>query len=79
MNNWIPVSEKLPEIGVEVLVSKYYTKAAKPSKGYYVETATLYGNDDWCSNSDEYKMNPKDHITLAWMPLPEPYKENEDD
>jgi len=61
---WIPVSEKLPEYGEEVLTC---------SNGGFIEIQSLknsYGGywenqrSDWC-DLDEI---------VAWMPLPESYK-----
>lgn len=70
---WIPVSERLPEKGTRVLTSWIYV----PTGTKYIEIAERYGNDDnytFCGDTDEYKMNRKDHEVKAWMPLPEPYK-----
>lgn len=80
---WIPCSERLPERGKEVLVTRDYDGRAdhhKPCR--YVEVASCYGDNDdiaWCSYSDEYKMSPRSHKVIAWMPLPEPYKEDDND
>ena len=65
---WIPVSGRLPEEEVNVLVTrKYGTKR-------YVETAELLCGE-WLCDMDEYKINPKVHSKpIAWMPLPEPFK-----
>ncbi len=64
-NRWIPVSERLPEKNVWVLVTvnqngKCYQEIMRRNK--YIEA--------WSDNIDNYT----DEIT-AWMPLPEPYKE----
>lgn len=65
--HWIPVSERLPEYGIEVLTC---------SSGGFIEIQSLeysYGGywenqkGDW-SEFDE---------VIAWMPLPEPYKPQE--
>ena len=74
---WIPCSERLPERGEDVLVTRDYDGRKDNNKSCrYVEVASCYGEDDditWSSFSDEYKMHPKNHYVVAWMPLPEPY------
>lgn len=63
--HWIPVSEKLPEEGKEMLTC---------SNGGFIEIQSL---EDSCA--DIYWENQKGDWTnidevIAWMPLPEPYK-----
>jgi hypothetical protein len=74
---WIPCSERLPKRGKDVLVTRDYDGREDFNKSCrYVEVAGCFGEDDdisWCSFSDEYKMKPKNHHVIAWMPLPEPY------
>ena len=75
---WIPCSERLPERGEDVLVTRDYDGRKDNNKSCrYVEVASCYGEDDditWSSFSDEYKMHPKNHYVVAWMPLPKPWK-----
>ena len=67
---WIPVSERLPEVGTgEVLVARSYK--GKP----YVDVGEFI-NGTACCWGDEYAINPREHITTHWMPLPEPPKED---
>ena len=63
MSEWIPVNERLPEIGQKVLVSTKRTVFTQVFKGVYSEPNVWH----WEHNSIK-------EIT-AWMPLPEPYKE----
>lgn len=66
---WIPVSEE-PQEG-------YYLITARYGKNYYVDVAN-YECGEWSSYSDEYKQNPREHKVVAYMPLPQPYKEGEE-
>ena len=59
---WIPVSERLPEINVAVIVTDIETTGTYSA--YYM------GNGFWECDNGTFK----DRI-IAWMPLPEPYKE----
>ena len=79
---WVAVSEQLPEEETEVLVTVYF-HGVKDYKGgwnshiepkYYTEVASFY-DDEWHSYTDEYKIARNRHEVIAWMPLPEPYKE----
>lgn len=63
---WIPVSEKLPEVGVTVLGITAFDD---------IYVADLY---DVCGNKEWYANGCYDVPIVAWMPLPEPYKESEE-
>ena len=58
---WIPCSERLPEVHDEVLVT---------ARGE-VSIAWLYVDGKWRSND---MPQPMFRDIIAWMPLPEPYK-----
>lgn len=64
---WIPVSEKLPEDGTWNL----FTDGNKISIERYKADAIdhFYPNGRWFSLDE----------AIAWMPLPEPYRESEED
>lgn len=71
---WIPVSERLPEEGYDVLITKEPFKI----KGYEQEVIIAKRSVDprsgkigWWSEFGALK----DKAVIAWMPLPEPYKE----
>lgn len=58
---WIPVEERLPEIGQAVLASKY--------NGIFLAKHIDDG---------EFEISPSNILEVdAWMPLPEPYAEEE--
>lgn len=65
--HWIPCSERLPNIGEDVLFSV---------ADLYTAEGCLRDDGDYC----QFRWNsiiPKDRVT-AWMPLPEAYKEVEE-
>lgn len=68
---WIPVTEKLPKIGMEVLLSE-------PNA---IMIAEYHGNLEpeglWLVNGYHHYLATTRHC--AWRPLPEPYKEEEND
>lgn len=60
---WIPVFERLPNNRSEVIVS--------------VNDGGIYTTSDWYSDAFGFYAYGKD--VVAWMPLPEPYKEEQHD
>ena len=70
---WIPVSEKLPEVGSEVLVCYDF----KGKRSVYI--ANFYSDGEFHGLDDEY-LTPngrKYRKAVAWMPLPQPYEPQE--
>ena len=67
---WIPVSERLPEVGSKVLVCFDF----KGKRSVYI--ANFYGDGEFHGLDDEYLTSEgrKYRKAVAWMPLPEPYK-----
>ena len=61
--HWIPVTERLPEPSVEVLTTCWNATVG----GTYISVAWMHKDGTWCFREN----------VLAWMPLPEPYKEGE--
>ena len=76
---WIPVTERLPEKLVPVLIQHTYMEYAGISIGYI----TIYGYWEWFGyfmGDDMLHRPPVDGLicpgseyVIAWMPLPEPY------
>lgn len=76
---WIPCSERLPEVGTYVLVSK----KALGFRSNLPNVCTAHRSRDPRSGKEEWndmlfgKLDDDD--VLAWMPLPEPWEEGENE
>ena len=67
---WIPVSERLPEVGSEVFVCFDF----KGKRSVYI--SSFYGDGEFHGLDDEY-LTPegrKYRKAVAWMPLPPSYQ-----
>lgn len=62
---WIPCSERLPEIHVDVILS---LRSLDIVVGFRAETEPYF----YCHCADGCYVDPQN--VIAWMPLPEPYK-----
>ena len=67
---WIPVSERLPEDEQEILFS---TKTGRVHSGKYHDDDSA---NQWYSYRD--KARAWNNVVNAWMPLPDPWKEDKD-
>lgn len=66
---WIPCSERLPEDGENVLVTYKTTDKIHPCQ-YHDDGS----RNPWYSYIDQCRAHM--NVVLAWMPLPEPYRED---
>ena len=67
-NGWIPVSERLPEKNKDVITTVKYS-GFMGMYGRWLKTAFIDDYGEWngeCIGGE----------VIAWMPLPEPYKED---
>lgn len=73
---WIPVTERLPEDEVDVLI---YTTDKKINKAYRRHKSWVENQMEWLVfETLGYGYIYDDDKVLAWMPLPEPYEEGAD-
>ena len=74
--DWIPVAERLPEEDGRYLVTfKYGIKVCMVGYGYCKRTVLGYPIGHGWYSLEEAQYYAEDSI-IAWMPLPEPYKED---
>lgn len=60
---WIPCSERLPDVGVEVITTTDWSDVLIA----WLEKCGAWETEEYILDNDEI---------LAWMPLPEPYRED---
>lgn len=81
---WIPCEERLPEEDKEVLISYRYKEGEGDPRHVYIDITT-YGqmyfggqkvgeHKHWRAPFEYFASN---YEVIAWMPLPEPWKEGE--
>ncbi len=66
-HKWIPCSERLPEVGQDVLFSV---------QDLFVSEGCLRDDGDW--SQFRWQAIQKKEAVTAWMPLPEPYRKEGD-
>lgn len=75
IDTWIPCSERLPEYE-EYVLATFADKSTIDTKVLSVRRIETFDGWCWSDFADEYTWE-KDEI-IAWMPLPEPYKGDEE-
>ena len=73
-SKWIPCSERLPEKDQSVLVQPRWADEKFELVIAWRSVNRWSGKDEWEHENDYFD----DDEVIAWMPLPEPYKESED-
>lgn len=89
MSEWILTSERLPETGDTYLVSGKMKYEWESEYEYFVDCAEYLplscapfplgntGGTEWGTMNDWYE-GQQEYEILAWQPLPEPYKEEQE-
>lgn len=73
---WIPCSERLPDIGEHHVSELCIVYCSNGAYGFAELEENIFGQVGWdCERDDEYH-EPLGEV-LAWMTLPEPYKGGE--
>lgn len=71
-NGWIPCSDRLPEIGQEVIVA---TQNGSVYSNIYYDYTDSNAKEPCFHSWDDEMWNCFEPDVIAWQPLPEPYKE----
>ena len=75
-NQWIPVSERLPDIKENHVSEPCIVYCENGAYGFAELEENIFGQVGWnCEREDDYH-EPLGNV-IAWQPLPEPYKEDE--
>ena len=71
---WIPVTERLPEVGDTYIVTiEYKGMFEGVDAADFVFTGDGYIDGKWDTLNDWIEDKPEFYHVTAWMPLPEPY------
>lgn len=74
---WIPCSERLPEIGEHYVSEPCIVYCSNGAYGFAELEENIFGQVGWnCERDDEYH-EPLGEV-VAWMPLPQPWKGDSD-
>ena len=80
---WIPCSERLPEYGEKVLTYDGVTCWVEARIPFVLDEKGEELKAEWWVSDDvdhekRYYPNLRDGAAIAWMPLPEPYRKDEE-
>ena len=75
--SWVPCSERLPDIKEHHVSEPCIVYCSNGAYGFAELEENIFGQVGWnCERDDEYH-EPLGEV-LAWMPLPEPWRGEED-
>ena len=77
VNEWIPCSEKLPEVGDTYLVTVTYKGEVLAVDAACFGPDCHYIDDMWATYNDWIEDDPDLYHITAWMPLPDAYEGGE--
>lgn len=70
--NWIPVNERHPESGIDVLLTIDIHLCSGEIRRRVI--MAYWSDEDWLTSEESPEIIS---YPVAWMPLPEPYKEKQ--
>ena len=74
VGEWIPCSERMPDDGIDVLVWFEYFRYGNYNRLFQTTGISFTNNGNW-SGFVNVGSGWKQLRIIAWMPMPEPYKE----
>lgn len=75
--DWIPVTERLPEVGDTYIVTVTYKGEVLAVDAACFGPDCHYIDDMWATYNDWIEDNPELYHVTAWMPLPDAYEGGE--